>query len=1040
MSHQLRNSYRQLESHSKLLEVKVRERTQALEQEMRDRLRSEATFQTLVSNVPGAVYRCHLDEHWTMKFLSRAIFDLCGYPAADFINNRVRSFADIVVFSEDIRLGEIVRKAIDQRQPYVIEYQILHADGSFRYVYDRGRGVFDEAGRLLYLDGVMLDSTPLKKAEAKVKISEQHYRSLFEDAPIALLEEDFSEVNRYLKELGVLTSSPKAEAGAETRYDDSAKSNIQDFEAYFDAHPQIVRECVARIRILDANQAALDLFEAKEKRDLLSVIEYQRDLDAIEGFKQEITALCEGRDDYESEIVRYTLTGKTRHLIFKEFVAPGHEQDWSSVLVSTLDISQRKRAEAQLQISEEKYRTLNESTQDAVMLLNRHYFIDCNPATLKMFGCEKKEDFCNKSPADFSPETQPDGRNSRRALRTTIATALRTGTCKFEWCHRRLDGTLFPAEVWLTAMELGGALKGDRVIQAVIRDITLRKRDEAEIIQARQKAEVANQAKSQFLANMSHELRSPLNAILGFSQVLSRSDILPADHQEDVKIINRSGEFLLSLINDILDMAKIESGHIAFTASDFNLHSLLDELHSLFKLRAKEKQLEIILRKSPTLPQNIHTDQSKLRQVLINLLGNAIKFTHTGSITIQAQLSPVSPSPIPPFTISPSPHPAVGHSQNSQNLCFSITDTGIGIDPADLDRLFQPFVQTHSGLVSQEGTGLGLAICRKFVQMMGGDISITSQLNQGTTVRFYIQATVTQPALTNRSVLNKKEQHVWSLAADQPRFKLLIVDDKAVNRQLLFKLLEPVGFELQAANNGQMAVEMARSWQPDLILMDLRMSVLDGIEAIREIRQLAADESSGVEHSQPKIIALSASSVQSEHTDAIAAGCDDFIRKPFKENALFGAIAQQLDTRYTYRESSKQTESPQQQNSSPDDSASSLLEQTFLKEVSDKEVSDKEVSDKAMFAEESQLKKQSGEQHISGLATLPEHILEALESAALRLQWDQLLTQIEAIRALDESLADRVNQAVENFRYGQVVESVRAVKTTEKDSDTYPVG
>ncbi len=302
---------------------------------------------------------------------------------------------------------------------------------------------------------------------------------------------------------------------------------------------------------------------------------------------------------------------------------------------------------------------------------------------------------------------------------------------------------------------------------------------------------------------------------------------------------------------------------------------------------------------------------------------------------------------------------------------------------------------------------------------MGGNISIVSQLGQGTTVSFSVQATATQAAPTNLPVLSEREQHVLSLAADQPRFKLLLVEDKAVNRQLLFKFLEPVGFELQAADNGQVAVEMVQSWQPDLILMDLRMPVLDGIEATRQIRQLVADQSSGGERPQPRIIALSASSLQSEQTEAIAAGCDDFIRKPFKENVLFGAIAQQLGTRYTYRENSEQIKSPQQHSSSYSDSATSSPKQTPPEEASYEELP----------TEELQLEEPGTENYISGLSALPAHILEALESAALRLQWDELFAQIKAIRALDEALADRINQAVENFRYSQVVESVRAAKT-----------
>jgi PAS domain S-box-containing protein len=970
MARQLRSSYRQLEDHSKSLERKVKQRTQALEREVRDRTRSEATFRTLVDNIPGAVYRCRLDDAWTVEFISDAVLDICGYPATDFVDNRVRSFANLVC-SEDTNVKAQIRTALAQRQPYVIEYRIVHADGSIRALYGKGRGTYDEAGNLLYLDGVIFDITPLKQAEAAIKASEQRYRSLFEDAPIGLWEEDFSEVNRYLKELGVLRTARKT----------SEESDSQNIQAYFDAHPQIVHQCIARVRILRANQAALT-FDTGREPNLLSIAERNRDLLAIEQFKQEIISLCEGKTRYETEIVRYASTGKIRHLILKEFIAPGHEQDWSRVIVSTIDISQRKQAEAQLQISEEKYRTLNESTQDAVMLIGQYRFLDCNPATLRMFGCETKADFCHKSPADFSPEKQSDGRNSRQIAIAAVTAALREGTYNFEWTHQRLDGTLFPCEVSLTSMELAG----DRVVQAVIRDITLRKRAEADIIQAKQKAEIANQAKSQFLANMSHELRSPLNAILGFAQVMSRSTTLPLEHQENVSIINRSGEILLSLINDILDIAKIESGHTVLTASKFNLHTLLDELRDLFKLRAEEKQIQLIVEKSPTLPEYIHTDRAKLCQVLINLLDNAIKFTAAGTITLQAN------APADSDTLS---------------ISFCVIDTGVGISSDELDQLFQPFVQTQSGLLSQKGTGLGLTICQKFVRLMGGDISITSQVNRGTTFSFYIQP-MAAAEITADQEHDISRRQVLSLAAGQPQYKILVVDDELVNRQLLFKLLEPVGFELQAAANGQAAIDMVRSWQPDLVLMDLKMPVLDGIEATKQIKQLAANQPAASQF-PPQVVMLSASGLQSEQADAIAAGCDDFVRKPFQDSELLDAIAQQLGARYTYAE-----------NAQPEASSLQLLP-SF-------QSSPLEPGESQHFLEH----------HLSALSALSAHTLDNLESAVLRLQWDEIFTQIEALRTVDQDLADSLTMAAQNFSYSQIIENIQAARTLNATQDNTP--
>ncbi len=968
MACQLRASYKQLEDYSKSLEKEVKKRTQELEREVRDRTRSEATFRTLVDNVPGAVYRCRSDEAWTMEFISDAVFDLCGYPASDFIGNRVRSFADLVL-SGDTNVEAQIRAALAQRQPYVVEYRIVHANGSIRALYGKGRGTYDDEGNLLYLDGVIFDITPLKKAEAAIKASEQRYRSLFEDAPIGLWEEDFSEVNSYLKELGVL-STPEA----------SNKSGLQNIRAYFDAHPQIIRQCIARVRILRVNQTALSLFEAGEEPSLLSIIERNRDLLAMEQLKQEIISLCEGNTRYETEIVRYTATGQTKHLILREFIAPGHEQDWSRVIVSTIDISQRKQAEARLQISEEKYRTLNESTQDAVMLLSQYCFVDCNPATLRMFGCETKTDFCLKWPVDFSPEKQPDGRNSKQAAIAAITAALEAGTHNFEWTHQRLDGTLFPTEVSLTSMELAG----DRVVQAVVRDITLRKRAEADIIQAKQKAEIANQAKSQFLANMSHELRSPLSAILGFAQVMSRSTTLPTEHRESVSIINRSGESLLALINDILDVAKIESGRTVLTASKFNLHILLDELYDLFRLRAEEKQIQLIIEKLPTLPQYVHTDRAKLYQVLINLLDNAIKFTAAGTITLRVQ------------------NEAQANCANLL-LSFFISDTGIGISPEELDRLFQPFVQTQSGLLSQKGTGLGLAICRKFVQLMGGDISITSQVGEGTTFSFYIQPTAVAEAAVEQANSIRRRQ-VLSLAADQPRYKILVVDDEAVNQRLLFKLLEPVGFELQAAANGQVAVDMAQIWQPDLVLMDLRMPVLDGIEATRQIKQLLASQRLASQ-SQPKVVVLSAGGLQAEQADAIAAGCDDFVRKPFRDSEIFDAIARQIGARYTYAESAQLE-------------TSSSLKPPSLDPSANRELQHFE------------------EHYIDALSALSARTLDLLESAVLRLQQDEIFAQIEVIQAADRGLADHLTLAVENFCYSQIIEDIQTARKSNAAQET----
>ncbi len=392
-----------------------------------------------------------------------------------------------------------------------------------------------------------------------------------------------------------------------------------------------------------------------------------------------------------------------------------------------------------------------------------------------------------------------------------------------------------------------------------------------ELTAAKEQAEKSNRAKSVFLANMSHELRTPLNAVLGFAQVIKNDTNINPEQRGSLEIITRSGEHLLNLINNVLDISKIESGRVELEESSCDLNQLLQEVKSIMFAQAASKGLLFSLEQSPDLPHRIIADAGKLRQLLINLIGNAVKFTEQGGIVLRALV-------------------ASEENMERPRLRFEVEDSGPGIKEEDRRRIFSPFEQVGEHFATDAGTGLGLSICRQYVELMDGEIDVIGGRKGGALFYFEVPILLDSSQTADEPV---SQGRVIGTYEPLSGYRILIAEDQPENRLLLRKLLAPLGFELKEAVSGEEAITLWQSWKPQLIFMDIRMPVMNGLEATRRIRE--ADI-----HRETRIIIITAHALEEERREILAAGCDDFIRKPYHDWEIHNALSRNLGIHFRY--------------------------------------------------------------------------------------------------------------------------------------------
>ncbi len=777
--------------------------------------------QQTLKGSPVFSFRWRNVEGWPVESVSPNIVQL-GYTPDELLTGGV-PFAEMVHPEDLQRVGEeVMQYSATGQNGFEQEYRIFTASGEVRWIYDYTSIIRDPNGEITHYDGFLLDITSRKQAEQALRASEQRYQDIFESNPVAIWVEDIS---------GVISA-----------YDVLRQQGVSDFGDYFRRHPELIFELAGLTRVVDINAAAVAMFEADSKEQLLGSLGQVFCAESLDGSSAIHTALAEGRQIVEVETVNQTLRGRRLNVLIKINIPV--ESDYRSVLVTLVDITARKTAEEKLANSEKELDGIYSQ------LLDTYYRTDAegrvvrlSPAVEELLGYTEEEGVGRKI-VDYyvEPEDRSFMLNQLVAnggvLRNFVA-PMRHKDGHEVWCMTNARFVYDPEDVVVG-------------IEGTTRDVSDRYQMEQDLRQARDLAEQANRLKGDFLANMSHEIRTPMNGVVGFVNLLSRTD-LDSEQRDYVETMKTSMGDLLSIINDILDFSRIESNKLTIHNVEFDLLEATSDVVSLFSAAANAKGLNISMSLADNVPLTVEGDPVRLRQVLGNLIGNAVKFTEQGSININVS---VDSSDVDQFV-----------------LCFEVEDSGVGIDAADLEKLFDAFTQMHTGRGG--GTGLGLAISRRLVELMGGTLTVRQRESGGSIFTF---------TLPLKRLQQEAQAYPMHPLAELPSYagkRVLVVDDNVINRKLITTLLGKMGVATVEAEDGHVALACHGGDCFDLVLMDIRMPGMDGVEATRQIR---IKEQS---HQRIPIIALTAHALPHEREKFTLAGMDDCLTKPVREEDLF---------------------------------------------------------------------------------------------------------------------------------------------------------